>query len=71
MKDATVFKFRHRALGEECGQGFSRFCFLKKYTILHSTHLHDVYISAISHLITLKLKVTFSEIYALQYFLYI
>lgn len=30
--------------------------------------MHELYISAISHLITLKLKVTFHKIYALQWF---
>lgn len=63
MKDATVSKFRSTELGEECGQGFSRFYFLNKISqdYLHSTRLHDVYISAISHLITLKLKSDFSS----------
>lgn len=31
--------------------------------------MHELYISAVSHLITLKLKVTFHKIYALQWFL--
>lgn len=58
-------------LKKKCGQSFLGF-YLKKISqgFLHFslTRLHELYISAISHLITLKLKVTFHKIYALKWF---
>lgn len=73
MKDAAFSKFRSdlEHIEKKMWSKFSRFLSLKiSQGFLHFslTRLHELYISAISHLITLKLKVTFHKIYALQWF---